>query len=285
VKLSYLLALSALSALAANRDGSAPLRIYTDFQHSPGPFAQTSLQQELATLVSPIGLHLDWKQLSAAQDGLVSAALVVVTFKGRCDVQTLQQHFADPGALAWTHISDDEILPFVDVDCDRLREFLQMRLLRVEANLREQYFGRAMARVLGHELFHVFAGTRHHAREGVSQSAFSASVLMSDHFGFAEKEFRILRSTRLRPLLTAAKTSAGSYVSDGCAVCHGMSAQGTQWAPALRGPAKTLAAAFEKRSEDMYRRARNLKLEWRFPSDQEIQEILTTISGGMAPLP
>lgn len=281
-KILCYLALSALSALGGTGDGSgAPLRIYTDFQRDPAVEVVLTLQRELNSLVSPIHLQLDWKSLPSHEEPVVSAALVVVTFKGRCDVERLEGNHTENGALAWTHISGEEILPFVDVDCDRLRAFIQTSLLRIDGKLRAAYFGRAMARVLGHELFHVFAGTRHHSKEGVAQPAFTSTELLTPVFGFAEKEFRILRSTKLNPLLSAGKSSAGNYASKGCAVCHGATGTGTTLAPALHGDVKSLLNNFEKRSEDMYRRSRNLNLEWRFPSDQELREIVAALATGI----
>lgn len=276
------LALSALSALGGTRDGSgAPLRIYTDFHRDPPIEVYRSLQRELHSLVAPIRLQLDWRTLASQDEPVVSAALVVVTFKGRCDVQSLESHRIESGALAWTHISDEQILPFVDVDCDHLREFLQYKLLRVEAKLRETLFGRALARVLGHELFHVFAGTRHHTKEGVAQTALTSSDLLAPEFGFAEKELRILRSTGLQPLLGLETRNVIDYKSTGCGACHGPAAAGTKLAPRLHGDVKSLTAGFEKRSEDMYRRARGLNLEWQFPNERELRNIVAALSVGM----
>ncbi|SPE35422.1 conserved exported hypothetical protein [Candidatus Sulfopaludibacter sp. SbA3] len=290
------LALSALSALSGIRDGSgAPLRIYTDFQRDPTGGVQSSLERELASLVAPIGLRLEWRPLVGPASSEASAALVVVTFKGRCDVTGLEPRHLEPGALAWTHINDGIILPFVDVDCDRLRDFTQAKLLQMDPRFREQLYGRAMARVLGHELYHVFAETRHHGKGGVAQPAFTTGELLSEHFDFAEKEFRSLLSGKLRALLSFRKPSGdkgpvrsgrADYAVNGCGACHGAGGQGTQWAPALRGSGKTLdpnvlTTRFEKKREDMFRRSRDLKFDWLFPSDEEVRDIVTVLSTGL----
>jgi cytochrome c553 len=293
--LLFFLALSALSAFGGTWDGSgAPLRIYTDFQRTPSPAVELALHNELVRLVAPIGLNLEWKSLAEPRDGEASPALVVITFIGRCDSVGFEPHKINPGALAWTHISDGVILPFVDVDCELSREFLQSRLLHFDARLRDALFGRAIARLVAHELYHVFAETRHHGKEGVAEPACTVSELLSDTFRFAEPQFRTLRSSKLRSILSLAKPSlrargsAGraDYAANGCASCHGPSGEGTRVAPPLVGKAKTLTsqvliAHFDKKSEDMYRRALTLKLSWNFLTDEEIRNIAAVLKTGL----
>jgi hypothetical protein len=286
------LALSAVSALSGTVGGSgAPLRIYSDFRVEPARTVENSLRSELASLVAPIGLNLEWRSLSAPRFGETSPALVVVTFLGNCDTTGLEPHYVDVGPLAWTHISDGVILPFVDVDCTQLRNILQSRLLKLNAKGREQLFGRALARVLGHELYHVFAETRHHGREGVAQPAFTAGELLSERFDFGEREFRTLRTSKLRALLSFHKpgdqtshSGQAEYEADGCAACHGSTGQGSRSAPALRAKtldARVLAARFEKKRENMFRRARSLNLEWLFPTDAEVASIVAALEAGL----
>jgi cytochrome c553 len=286
------LTLSALSAFSATVGGAgAPLRIYTEFRSVPTQAIQSTLESELSALVAPIGLAVEWRSLANPRYGEASAALVVATFTGTCEPVRLQPRRAMAGPLAWTHISDGVILPFVDVDCDHLRDLLQAKLLQVDARKREQLFGRAVARVLGHELYHVFAETRHHGKGGVAQPAFTAGELLSSDFNFGEHEFRILSTSKLRELLRFRKpygdkprSGQEAYTANGCGACHGDVGQGTRLAPALRGKSldpKTLTARFEKKREDMYRRARNMKLQWQFPTDEEIADILTALESGL----
>ena len=77
-----------------------------------------------------------------------------------------------PGALGWTHVSDGAILPFSEIDCDRIREFVQKELLYWKPAEREEVLGRAMARVVAHELYHIFANTPHHGSDGVAKAAY-----------------------------------------------------------------------------------------------------------------
>jgi hypothetical protein len=155
----------------------------------------TALEEELEDIMTPMGTHFEWRSLETARGNEVSVELAVITFKGRCDAAGLTLRARNPGALGWTHISDGIILPFADVDCDRIRDFVQRELIFVEEPKRERSFGRAIARVLAHELFHIFANTTHHGSSGVAKSAYSVQELLADDFAFEEGEGIALRQS------------------------------------------------------------------------------------------
>ena len=117
----------------------------------------------------------------------------------------------NPGALGWTHVSDGAILPFSDVDCDRVRVFLQKHLLSVRPADRQTAFGRALGRVVAHELYHIFANTTHHGSDGVGKPAYTVQDLLSDEFRFEEREGEALRtSKRTQPPPQAVHTTNGA---------------------------------------------------------------------------
>jgi hypothetical protein len=113
-------------------------------------------------------------------------------------VTALRPHRVQPGALGWTHESDGVILPFGAVDCDRIRTFLQADLLSFAADQRELIFGRAVGRVLAHELYHIFTRSRHHSLEGVGKAAYATRDLLAGRFAFDAAESTELRNGQLR---------------------------------------------------------------------------------------
>jgi hypothetical protein len=175
-----------------------PVALYTSFQQPASNVVVDALQDEVEAIMGPLGMHFEWRSLAAARGNEVSAELAVITFKGRCDVTALAARAAVPGALGWTHVSDGVILPFSDIDCDRIRVFLQRELLFLKADTREEAFGRAIGRVLAHELYHIFAQTAHHASEGVAKSAYTVQELLSDGFQFDEHDVFSLRGSTNR---------------------------------------------------------------------------------------
>jgi len=170
----------------------APVTLYTNFQQTPPAALFASIQSELEVIMTPAGLHFDWHPLADA-GGRISSQLAVIHFIGACDVAGLRPDTAYPGPLGWIHVTDGEILPFIDVNCDGLRLFLQHDLIASPAAGREEAFGRAVARVLAHELYHLLANTKAHRSSGVAKAAYSVGDLLSQTFQFDKRECASLR--------------------------------------------------------------------------------------------
>jgi hypothetical protein len=192
------LLLVALPAIGQERRADPPIALYTSFQQPVSPTVLQALRDELDGLMEPALMHLEWRSLSGVSGSEVASELAVVKFLGRCDVDALEMKAGHPGALGWTHVSDGIILPFADVDCDRIRSFVQKDLMFVHASDREEAFGRAVARVLAHELFHIFTQTAHHGSDGVGKSAFTVQELLSDDFQFHGREAGMLKVIAVR---------------------------------------------------------------------------------------
>ncbi|MGP8246701.1 MAG: hypothetical protein ACLQVN_19545 [Bryobacteraceae bacterium] len=151
--------------------------VYTQFSEQPPAAVVDAMQRELLTIMQPAGLRFDWRSTAEAEHAPPAAEIAVVTFLGRCDAGDLPPDPADPGPLGWTHVSDGAILHFSDVDCARLRDFLEFGLLHILTPERDALFGRAMGRVLAHEMYHIFANTQRHGT-GVSKATYSVDDLL-----------------------------------------------------------------------------------------------------------
>jgi hypothetical protein len=69
---------------------------------------------------------------------------------------------------------------------------------------RDYYYGRALARVIAHELYHVLMRTTDHSRNGVSRSCFSTADLVSERFTFEDTVLAQLRPrTQSSPVAVA----------------------------------------------------------------------------------
>jgi hypothetical protein len=203
------LALAALAALCiCNQSVAAtvaPVTLYIDFQQPVPQAVLEAVRDEVDSIMSPLGLRFDWQSLADFRPGRPSAAVAVAHFEGRCDVGGLVMRGNKVGSLGWTEISDGTILPFTHVDCERVRTFLQTTLLGYRLQDRERAFGRALGRVLAHELYHVYGDTAKHTARGVAKEKYSVADLLAADFQFAEKETRALRSSK-----TLAALKAGS---------------------------------------------------------------------------
>ena len=161
----------------------APIALYAQFQQEPPAGVLQAIREELSSIMAPMGLRFEWHALSAARGEEAAVELAVITFKGRCDLDHLVMHMHGTltGPLGWTHISEGAILPFADIDCDGIRSFIQTGLLGARSEVREAMYGRAVGRVLAHELYHIFANTQHHG-SGVGKAAYTVDNLLGHGF-------------------------------------------------------------------------------------------------------
>ncbi|PWU02991.1 MAG: hypothetical protein C5B51_19805 [Terriglobia bacterium] len=190
----FCLVLGVMPAFGGARDAnSAPVTLYTHFQQEPAPPLVEAIEDELEAIMSPAGVRFEWYPLSDA-GGRVSTQLAVIHFKGECDASGLRSDAGYPGPLGWTHISDGEILPFIDVNCDGLRLFVQRDLIGMPFAKRDEVLGRAIARILAHELYHLLAHTKEHAGKGIAKAAYSVEELLAGTLQFGKKECASLRS-------------------------------------------------------------------------------------------
>ena len=189
--------------------------LYTQFAEQPPVAVADAMQRELLTIMRPVGLHFDWRSTAEAQHAPPAADIVVAKFLGRCDAEELLPHRRNPGPLGWTHISDGAILHFTDVDCNRLRDFLANGMRHVEPLDRNAAFGRAIGRILAHEIYHIFANTQRHG-SGVSKAAYTVddllfTALRLDKLGIERMEAEMHRAfTQPREILTE-KGKAGAF--------------------------------------------------------------------------
>jgi len=260
------LALGVLPAFGQPGGGPiAPFALYTRFENQPSPPVLDSAKAELTSIMSVAGLDPEWRAWET-RAGEVSRGLAVINFRGRCELTGLIHEHPDGGPLGWTYVTDGEVLPFSDVDCDRVRAFLSDSLLRLHPYDRAHAFGRALARVLAHELYHVITETRHHGSSGVAQPAYSVSDLLAGEFSFAQADRRVLggRTASFLPH-KGKKPGTALFARFGCTGCHGASGQGAG-APSLRTghflSVSGLAARLTNKTSKMYRQAKDLGSLW-----------------------
>jgi hypothetical protein len=174
---------------------SLPITLYTDFQQAPPLAVMDVMRGELDAIMLPAGFRFDW--LSLAEAGRhVTAELAVIYFKGECDAQGLRPGWGYPGALGWTNISDGRIQPFIEIDCEGVRLLLERDLIGAPEPRRDPTFGRAIARVLAHELYHFLASTRKHTSAGIAKAVFTPEDLLAPTLRFGEKEYAALLNRR-----------------------------------------------------------------------------------------
>ena len=174
----------------------APIIVYTGYQKRPPTPVSDAIRAEVTGILAHAGIEFDWRSLAGLNPNEKSLDLAVIQIKGRCDIAGILPRHTEPGALGWTYVADGAVQPFGDIDCDRIRSFIQVGLFAVPARQREQAFGRAVGRVLAHELYHILTRNLHHAAKGVGKAEYTVRDLLGDAFAFDDAESEELRANQ-----------------------------------------------------------------------------------------
>jgi hypothetical protein len=166
-------------------------------------------------------------------------------------------------------VTDGEPQSFIAVDCDRIRAFLRGLLYRTDPRDRDRVLGRAVGRVIAHELYHALGRTAHHGSGRVGHAAYTVRELTDEDTPIDQDQCRILHWEEPAPPAadSAPRLSARNRFFDGsCAICHGAHAEGTRRGPALRGArrpgdAVELATRLGINAQAMCRGAEQLKIQ------------------------
>lgn len=173
-------ALSLLAGLCSMCYGKNNLTLLVQFQDRHSILSIEAMKAELKSIMK--GVEVDWKLIADVPDGQSFPDLVVVKFKGVCEMAPIPPYLIDErGPLAFTHTSDGQVLPFSEVECDKVRQSISGVVRGNDSKRANVLLGRALGRVLAHELHHVLENTRHHEKEGVNQRALTAAQLISEH--------------------------------------------------------------------------------------------------------
>lgn len=173
--------------LSCTGQGTPEFGLFLHFDSTPSPQFLRTMKQELAVVLAGFALHWIVKGDSAAESRTYSRAFIV-RFRGTCAVIPGQRGSEpeEPIVLGDTVTSEGRILPYSEIDCDRLQAFLRTAHLS-EAG-QEARLGRAGGRVLAHELYHVLLQTPEHARKGLARAVYTPAALVSQSLLFEEGE-------------------------------------------------------------------------------------------------
>jgi hypothetical protein len=193
----YLLAMLAITCgIAAGRPTGADLTVLIAGNDVP-PFVLTAMEHEAESALAPAALHLTWKTKEDRQgDFVVSGPMAIIHMRGQCVADPSAAMRTAAGArLGVTHIADGQILPFADVLCDAVRDFVSPDLRGSSVQNRDELLGRALGRVLAHELYHIILQTTEHGRSGLSRrEQRSIDLLLPQAYFSPSDERRIAKS-------------------------------------------------------------------------------------------
>jgi hypothetical protein len=168
------------------------------------------MKRELAPLMLSAGYRVEWHD-SRGRHETTAGALVVLDLHGVCGIPagrfTPDAPTGQTRALATTAVSGQTVLPFSSINCAELTRMLAPTIAREAGGRRDFLYGRAMARLLAHELYHILANTRDHDRDGIAKPDFNFTDLLTERFEF---ERTTLAKLQRQAVDSVAETAAQS---------------------------------------------------------------------------
>jgi hypothetical protein len=188
------LALFVLGASGKSNDKPESLTIVFQFDGLHSEKSLREMQRELGSIMQDSRIQIDWRERDQVTASDWFPNLVVVKFKGRCRLEPVSDFFGAPSPLAFTYSTGGSVLPFTEIECDRVRFSLRAAMWGGDYGRSDELLGRALARVLAHELYHILGDTKLHADKGIAQRALSGSRLIADQLQFGEAELERMHS-------------------------------------------------------------------------------------------
>jgi len=189
---TFFAALLAILCAPAPVMAASAVTLVLQFDQAYSAQLLTEMEREVASIVRESGIRVAWRLRADVRSSESFESLVVVHFRGACTID-LDAAPDDRRYYAFTYVSGGAVLPFSEVECDKIGNSIRTVIPRRQWGEREALLGRALGRVLAHELFHMLAKTQHHAAEGVTKSDLSPAQLIADKLGMARVDLEKLR--------------------------------------------------------------------------------------------
>jgi len=189
VILGLMAAFAALSQTAPRSIG-----IFIQFEAAPASQSVVVMKSEVARILKPTGFTINWRSLEENRGSEAFSDILVVKFHGKCRIQ-----YGDPEgdltdqeySLATTLVSKGKVLPYSDVACDQV-----VRLLPTALGNRQNALGKALGRVLAHELYHLLGNVTRHAAQGIGKSTIAAIDLAAGSLRFDDATTALLAQVK-----------------------------------------------------------------------------------------
>jgi hypothetical protein len=196
IRLILSITLFSTCALFAASPGLKPeVAVVIQSDETFSPQAWQAMEAESSRIARQAGLRVRFVERSQAAAEQFSD-LVVFRMKGRCEMKTSPALLDERGPFAWAFTADGNVLPFGEVKCDRVRESIKTALRPADYKRADLLFGRALGRVVAHELYHMLANTTKHGKSGVAKDTLSARQLVAEVLDFSDHERIALQGTR-----------------------------------------------------------------------------------------
>jgi hypothetical protein len=172
--------------------GAAEVTVVTDFDGPHSPRSVQQMKRETEEIFKNAGVHLDWLRREELGRGSYEN-LVMVHFKGKCILDPVPILYDERGPYAFAYNSDGDVLPFSEVECDHLAASVHSAMWGDDFARSDYLMGRALGRVLAHELVHILTRSSVHGDQGVTQATFSGRELIGAPLRLSRTDVERLR--------------------------------------------------------------------------------------------
>jgi hypothetical protein len=172
---------------------ASPVTLVLQFDQAYSTQSLNVMKREVASIVSDSGIKVDWRLLADLHSSDSFESLVVVHFHGACTMEPAPPLGDERGYYGMTYVSDGAVQPFSEVECGKIGNSIRAAMSKRQWRDRDSILGRALGRVLAHELFHMLAKSQHHAGEGVTKSALSPAQLISGKLSMVPADLEKLK--------------------------------------------------------------------------------------------
>jgi hypothetical protein len=167
-----------LFCASAGSLAAAEVTVILDFEGPRSERSVDEMKRETQAIVKDSGLQLDWQTRTEAEHNSFPD-LVVVRFKGRCIFRPAPYLYDELGPLAFTYATHGQLQPFSEISCDKVAASMRPAMHGGEFANADILMGRALGRVVAHELMHMVTRSGSHGRGGVGKAALSGKQLIS----------------------------------------------------------------------------------------------------------
>ena len=175
---------------------SARIGVFLDFDHDPSQSLVQTMEREVGAVLAATGAQLSWLKLHTDSQTETFDDLAVLRFQGSCRTEEPSRQVsprAERITLASTDISSDSIGSYGSVLCDQIKTHISSLLDAPELRDREIVLGRALGRVVAHELYHILAKTEEHTVGGITRALQTPFDLVKENFHLDRQALQWLR--------------------------------------------------------------------------------------------
>jgi hypothetical protein len=154
------------------------ITIVLDFQGPRSEHSITEMKREFEGIMKNSPIRFDFLTRAEAAES-TAPDMVVVRFKGKCVFEPVPYLIDERGPMAFTYSTGGAVQPFSEVACDRVTRAMRSAMSGGDFAKGDVLLGRALGRVLAHEVVHILTKSGQHGSAGVAKTALSGSELIA----------------------------------------------------------------------------------------------------------